>query len=94
MVASGLCKSLELELIFSYGASKPSFNIKNYDSKYSRSKLLYAINLLFPFTFQEIYEKFNKSGIEYSRLTESGQFGCWDCDFPWENLEMVDKIKA
>lgn len=93
MVASGVCKELELELIYKCGSWKPSFRIINKRSKYTKTKLLFFIEELFIFDFEEVYEMFNKPSIEYSLLAEWGHFGNNLVDCPWERTNMKRNIE-
>lgn len=91
MVVAKACDSIELELVFYYGASKPLIHIKECDSNYTEDYLANCISRVFDLSFEQVYWMFNVEGIKYSELARNGHFG--NPNLPWEGLGKVEEIK-
>lgn len=90
-MAARACDSIELELVFYYGALKPLIHIRECDSHYTEDYLVNCIRKVFDFSFEQVYRMFNVEGIKYSELAKNGHFG--NPNMPWEGLGKVEEIK-
>lgn len=94
LVASGVCKHIELELVYYLGAEEPiSYSINvNEDCKYTKEEILEIIKKVFPTKVSEFINRFNNSSFKYRNLACYGHFG--DDSYPWEKLDKIAEIEA
>ena len=97
LVAAGVADSLEIQLSYGIGLSKPiSIAINTFGSaKIEEDKILKIIPKFFDLRPGKIIEQFslNKPSFRYRDLANYGHFGRPDIDCPWEKLDKVKAIK-
>lgn len=98
IVASGICDKCEIQISYAIGYSKPlSVYLDTFNTeKISKEKILEIINKLFDLTPSGIIKTLNLKNPIYEPTSFFGHFGrdSYDNYFPWERLDMVEKIKV
>jgi S-adenosylmethionine synthetase len=95
LVASGICKKVEVSLSYAIGVAEPtSITVNTFKtSKLSDDKIITILKKLFDFTPQGIIDKLNLRRPIFRRTACYGHFGREEEGFTWEVCDMVDAIK-
>lgn len=91
IVAAGLADELTIQLSYAIGVAKP-LSVSVFGETYvDKEKLINVIYDLFELTPYGIIKSLDLKRPIYQKTASYGHFGRED--FPWEKLDMVDKIK-
>ena len=95
LVASGVCKKVEVSIAYSIGVSEPvAINVNTYGTgKIDEVKIVSILKKLFDFTPQGIIDKLILRRPVYKKTACYGHFGREEDGFTWEICDMVDAIK-
>ncbi|WP_027120890.1 methionine adenosyltransferase [Mycoplasmopsis lipofaciens] len=95
LVAAGVADKLEIQLSYAIGVAKPiSINIETFATeKVEKDLIIKCVSDLFDLTPAGIIDKLNLKKPIYKQTAVFGHFGRDDLNLPWEQLDMVDKIK-
>ncbi len=95
IVASGICKRIEVEISYAIGLALPtSVCVNTYGtSKYSDEVIVKLIKEVFPLTPKGIINHLKLKRPIYKKTSCYGHFGRDDEDFTWEKLDKVEEIK-
>ena len=95
LVASGVCKKVEVSLSYAIGVAEPiSITVNTFGTgSIDESKLVVILRKLFDFTPQGIIDKLQLRRPIYKRTACYGHFGREEEGFTWEICDMVDAIK-
>ncbi len=96
VVASGLCGRCEIQLAYAIGMANPvSIFVETFGTgKMESTKIADIITNLFDLRPNAIIEKLGLRRPIYRQTAAYGHFGRDDLNLPWEQLDMVDAIKA
>jgi S-adenosylmethionine synthetase len=99
IVAAGLADRCTIQLSYAIGVSHPiSIYVKTHDTgKYSDEAIAQAIQAVADFRPRAIRERLNLNKPIYARTAAYGHFGRVpeaDGGFSWEQLDLVDALKA
>ncbi len=96
VVASGLAKECEIQLAYAIGVAKPvSVMVDTFGTGIIDDvKISEILNSVFDLRPLAIISNLNLRTPIYGKTAAYGHFGRNDCGFPWEKLDLVDKIKA
>jgi S-adenosylmethionine synthetase len=95
LVASGICKKVELALSYAIGVAEPtSIAVETFNTgKIDRAKIVSILKKLFDFTPQGIIDKLKLRRPIYRRTACYGHFGREEQGFSWEVCDMADAIR-
>lgn len=95
LVASKICKRVEVELSYAIGLAEPtSVCVNTFNtSKYSEDEIVDVIRKVFPLTPKGIIEHLDLKRPIYKKTSSYGHFGRNDVDFTWEKVDKVSEIK-
>lgn len=95
LVASKICKRVEVELSYAIGLAEPtSVCVNTFNtSKYSEDEIVNVIRKVFPLTPKGIIEHLDLKRPIYKKTSCYGHFGRNDVDFTWEKVDKVNEIK-
>lgn len=95
LVASKICKRVEVELSYAIGLAEPtSVCVNTFNtSKYSEDEIVNVIRKVFPLTPKGIIEHLDLKRPIYKKTSCYGHFGRNDVDFTWEKVDKVSEIK-
>ncbi|HHT38728.1 MAG TPA: methionine adenosyltransferase [Mollicutes bacterium] len=95
IVAAGLAKKCEIQVSYAIGVATPvSIFVNTFNtSKVDETEILKIINNLFDFKPSSMIEKLKLKNPIYQQYASYGHFGRDDVQAPWEEMDMVDKIK-
>jgi len=95
LVASGVCKKVELALSYAIGVAEPtSIAVETFGTaRIEDSKIVAILRKLFDFTPQGIIDKLKLRRPIYRRTACYGHFGREEQGFTWEVCDMADAIK-
>jgi S-adenosylmethionine synthetase len=95
LVASGVCKKVELSLAYAIGVAEPmAITVNTFGTGNIKDEKIVAIlKSLFDFTPQGIIDKLNLRRPIYRRTACYGHFGREEEGFTWEICDMADQIK-
>ena len=95
LVASKICKRVEVELSYAIGLAEPtSVCVNTFNtSKYSEDEIVNVIRKVFPLTPKGIIEHLDLKRPIYKKTSCYGHFGRNDVDFTWEKIDKVSEIK-
>ena len=95
LVASKICKRVEVELSYAIGLAEPtSVCVNTFNtSKYSEDEIVDVIRKVFPLTPKGIIEHLDLKRPIYKKTSCYGHFGRNDVDFTWEKVDKVSEIK-
>ena len=95
IVASGLAKKCEIQVSYAIGVATPvSIFINTFNtSKIEEAEISKIINNLFDFKPSSMIEKLRLKRPIYKQYASYGHFGREDVEAPWEEMDMVSKIK-
>ena len=96
LVAAGLADKCEVELAYAIGVAKPvSVMVDTQGTgKVSDDVICDVINKVFDLRPSAIIERLNLRRPIYRQVAAYGHMGREELNVPWEQLDMVDKIKA
>ena len=96
LVAAGLADKGEVELAYAIGVAKPvSVMVDTQGTgKVSDDVICDVINKVFDLRPSAIIERLNLRRPIYRQVAAYGHMGREELNVPWEQLDMVDKIKA
>lgn len=96
LVAAGLADKCEVELAYAIGVAKPvSVMVDTQGTgKVSDDVICDIINKVFDLRPSAIIERLNLRRPIYRQVAAYGHMGREELNVPWEQLDMVDKIKA
>ena len=96
LVAAGLADKCEVELAYAIGVAKPvSVMVDTQGTgKVSDDVICDVINKVFDLRPSAIIERLNLRRPIYRQVAAYGHMGREELSVPWEQLDMVDKIKA
>lgn len=89
IVAAGLCETIEIQLSYAIGLSKPlSIMIDTFNTnKISEEKILEIINDNFDFSVSNIIKELDLKRPIYAKTASYGHFG--RNEFPWEQIKVL-----
>ncbi|AEG73813.1 S-adenosylmethionine synthetase [Mycoplasma haemofelis Ohio2] len=90
-VAAGVCRMMELQLAYSFGAERPEIISIVVDSDEEEKEIRGAIEVIFPFTVSELVDRFCFAKFPCKDLVKNGHFG--DESLPWEKTDKIEDIK-
>jgi len=95
LVASGVCKKVEISLSYAIGVAEPtSIAVNTFGtSKMNDDKIIGILKKLFDFTPQGIIDKLSLRRPIYRRTACYGHFGREEEGFTWEVCDMAEAIK-
>jgi len=95
LVASGICKKVELALSYAIGVAEPtSIAVETFGTaRIEDSKIVAILRKFFDFTPQGIIDKLKLRRPIYRRTACYGHFGREEQGFTWEVCDMADAIK-
>ncbi|MBK5244472.1 MAG: methionine adenosyltransferase [Eubacteriaceae bacterium] len=95
IVAAGLADKCEVELAYAIGVAKPvSIYVETFGTgKIPEDKIVELIEKHFDLRPAAIIENLHLRAPIYKQTAAYGHFGRTDIDLPWENLDMVEKLK-
>ena len=95
IVASGLAKKCEIQVSYAIGVATPvSIFINTFNtSKIEEAEISKFINNLFDFKPSSMIKKLRLKRPIYKQYASYGHFGREDVEAPWEEMDMVSKIK-
>lgn len=95
IVASGICRKVELSLSYAIGIAEPTAITVNTfgTSTIADDKIVQILKKLFDFTPQGIIDKLKLRRPIYKRTACYGHFGREEEGFTWEISDMADAIK-
>ncbi len=96
IVASGICREMELQVAYAIGISKPvSINIKTFGtSKISDERLIKIIDDVFDLRPKAIIEQLDLLRPIYHKTAACGHFGRELPEFTWELTDKKDELRA
>ncbi|WP_459129292.1 methionine adenosyltransferase [Guggenheimella bovis] len=96
LVASGLCKKVEIGLSYAIGIAKPtSIYVDSFGtSAKTNEELEKIIQKVFDLTPSGIIEMLDLRRPIYKQTASYGHFGREDLDLPWERLDKVEILKT
>ena len=96
IVAAGLADKCEIQLSYAIGVANPtSVQVETFGTgKMSDEKLKKIVQENFDLRPQEIIRLLDLRRPIYRKTSAYGHFGRVDTNFPWERLDMVDRLKS
>jgi S-adenosylmethionine synthetase len=96
IVAAGLADKCEVELAYAIGVAKPvSIYVDTFGTgKIEDDKIIALIEKHFDLRPAAIIKNLGLRAPIYKQTAAYGHFGRTDVDFPWERLDMVEKLKS
>jgi S-adenosylmethionine synthetase len=96
IVASGICREMELQVAYAIGISKPvSINVKTFGtSKISDERLIAIIGDVFDLRPKAIVEQLDLLRPIYHKTAAYGHFGRELPEFTWEATDKKDELRA
>ena len=95
LVAAGLCDKCQIAVAYAIGVARPvSLTVDTYGTgKLSDEKLSQVVSEVFDMRPAAIIDRLDLRRPIYRATSSYGHFGRTDCQFPWEQLDCVEKIK-
>lgn len=93
LVAAGIASKCEIQLAYAIGVAEPvSIMVNTYNTgKVPNDKIVELVRKVFPTKPADISKHFDLQRPIYRKTSYFGHFGREE--FPWEKLDMVDKVK-
>lgn len=95
LVAAGVANKIEIQISYAIGVSKPlSISVDTFGTnKVNEDKIVECVNNIFDFRPAAMIKQLDLRKPIFLKTACFGHFGRKDIEFPWEKLNMVDKIK-
>ena len=93
LVAAGIADKIEMQVSYAIGVAKPvSMYVNTFGTgKLTDEKIIELINKNFDFRPAAIIDKLGLRKPIFAKTSAYGHFG--NPDFPWEKLDMIDRLK-
>ncbi|AIV03542.1 S-adenosylmethionine synthetase [Candidatus Malacoplasma girerdii] len=96
LVAARVADRIEIQLAYNIGSEKPvSMYVDTFNThKIKKENIYKIINELIDFSLTNIVSMFQLKSFNYSKCSVYGHFNNLTINKPWEELNLVDKIKV
>ena len=96
LVAAGLCDTCQIAVAYAIGVARPvSMTVDTFGTgKLSDEKLSQLVGEVFDMRPAAIIDRLQLRRPIYRATASYGHFGRTDCEFPWEQLDYVDILRA
>lgn len=96
IVAAGIATKCEIQIAYAIGVAKPvSVNLNMFGTnEYPVGLVSKAVYTIFDMTPKGIQNELQlRSGINYAALSNTGHFGCFGDDLPWERTDRAQELR-
>ena len=97
IVAAGLAHRVEVQVAYAIGVAEPvSINVETFDTEegVTRAQIAAAVRKVFDLRPAAIIDELDLKRPIYAKTAAYGHFGRTDVEFPWEELNKVEELKA